>query len=151
MSKFNVDFSHVTRALDKRSHKFDTVKTQLEKVAWDVYRFKNAAADELWQVESTDDGDYIVALYNDEDKIATASTPIWSVKVKNSELHVWYKQDHLCKVDASELGLQPQDLTLAQRWLPAKLATNKRLVTALFNSIEPSARQTIFSKYPELS
>jgi len=151
MPKFLVDLDQVARNMSKRAFKFADVQDKFERVAFDIFRKKDGNAEELWQVQNADDGDYIVALYNDEEeKIATASVPAWSVIVKNADFHIFYKQDYLCKVAASQLGFENTDIELAQRYLPSKLASNKNLVKALFNTVNNETRKEWLAKYPEL-
>ncbi len=151
MPKFSIDLDNVSSVVSKKSYKLSDVKDKLVKVAFDVVKFKDAPADELWQIQSSDDGDYIIALYNEEDKIATASFQPWSVLVKSADLHIFYKQEHLCKVASSFLGLKESDLSLVKEYLPKKLASNKTLVKALLNSVDRDTQQSILAKYPELA
>lgn len=151
MPTFSVDLDNLAGTLSKRSYKFLDVKDKIEKIAFDIYRFKGASVEELWQVQNTDDGDYIVALYNDDEEIvAKASVQPWSVLVKNAELHIFYKANHICKMGADQLGFKEQDLALATTYLPKKLADNKKLVNSLLNSVDSNTRSVILSKYPEL-
>lgn len=148
--KTNVNLEPVLGAYHKRKFKFDDVKSNFTKVAFDIYRKNDAPKDELWQIQSADDGDYIIALY-DEEKVATASFQPWSVVIKNADLHVFYKQEHLCKVASTQLGFQESDLSLAKQYLPSKLASNKNLVKALLNTVDHVTQRSILSKYPELA
>lgn len=154
MPRFSVDLDSVAKSLSKRSFKFSDVQNKFEKVAFDIFRKKDGNPEELWQVQNADDGNaYIVAIYNEDDeKVATASVkPDWSVIVTNADLHVFYKQEHLCKVAAAQLGLKETDLSLTKRYLPAKLAENKFLVKALLNSLDPNVSKNFLLKYPELA
>jgi hypothetical protein len=151
MPKFSIDLDNVSSVVSKKSYKLSDVKDKLVKVAFDVVRFKDAPEDELWQIQNSDDGDYIIALYNDDEKIVTASLQPWSVIVKNSDVHVFYKKEHLCKVASSELGLQESDLSLVKQYLPKKLASNKNLVKSLLNSVDRDTQKSILAKYPELA
>ena len=134
------------------------MKDRLEKVAFDVVRFKdgdNGAA--LWQVQSNDDGEqYIVALYNDEEEnVKTASVAEkspWQVsfsKIANV-IQISYKNDPLLKVAAGKLGVAPKEISKIPGYLPAKLAENKKLVAALLSELPLTVRTQILRKYPEL-
>lgn len=151
MPKFSIDLDPVVHSMSKKTLKLADVQGKIEKIGFDIVRFHDAADDELWQIQSGDDGDYIVALYDNDEKVVTASAKPWSVLVKNADLHIFYKQDHICKVAASQLGFQEQDLTLAKRYLPEKLAANKVLVKALLKSVDQDTSKAILSKYPELA
>ncbi len=151
MPKFNVDYSSLAGQITKKAFRLTDVKDQLETVAFDIVRFKDGdKGAELWQVQSADDGDYIVALY-DEEVEKTASIP-WSVLVtKNGkDLQISYKGDPLVRLASSKLGIPSHELHKAEQYLPEKLATNKKLVKALLSELSDAARQEVSKRYPEL-
>lgn len=154
MPKFSIDYSGLAK-LTKRAYRLSDVKDQLETVAFDIVRFKDAdKGAELWQVQSADDGDYIVSLYDDEDAAVekTASSNPWGVLVtKNgSDLQISYKGDPLVRLASSKLGIPSSELHKAEQYLPEKLATNKKLVKALLSELSEAARQEVSKRYPEL-
>lgn len=153
MPKFSVDLNKVANIMANRSFKLSDVKDKIEKIAFDIFKFKGASADELWQLQDTDEGTYLVALYeDDEEKVATASIKSsWNVVVKDKSLHFFYKNDYLCCVAATDLGFQDKDLELACKYLPEKLVSNKSLSQQLLNSIEEPTRKAIAKKHPELA
>lgn len=151
MPKFSIDYSDLAK-IQKKAYRLSDVKDQLETVAFDVVRFKDGdKGSELWQVQSADDGDYIVALY-DEDVEKTASANPWGVFVtKNgSGLQISYKGDPLVSLASSKLGIPSSELHKAEQYLPEKLATNKKLVKALLSELSDTARQVVSKRYPEL-
>lgn len=153
MPKFSIDLDNVTNTVLKKSFKLSEVKDKIQKIGFDIVRFKDGNPEELWQIQSAEDGsEYVVALYNDEEKVVTASMkPHWSAVVRNNELHIFYKKDFLCKIASSKLGFTNEDLSLAKRYLPNKLAENKNLVKALFKDLDEQTCKNILSKYPELA
>jgi hypothetical protein len=157
MKNISIDYSGLANQFVKKAYRLSDVKDQLETVAFDVVRFKDGDhGAELWQVQSADDGDYIVALYEDEEateKTASkAPPPAWSVLVtKNgSDLQVSYKGDPLVRLSAAKLGIPSNELHQAEKYLPEKLATNKQLVKALLSLLNDAARQEVSKRYPEL-
>jgi hypothetical protein len=152
MAKFNLDYSGLANTITKKAYRLSDVKDQLETVAFDVVRFKtNDKGAELWQVNHAEDGDYIVALYEDEDELEKTAV-LWNVLVtKNgSDLQVSYKGDPLVRLSASKLGIPSTELHKAEKYLPEKLATNKKLVKALLSELNETARQEVSKRYPEL-
>ena len=151
MPKFTVDYSSLANQITKRAYRLSDVKDQLETVAFDVVRFKDSdQSADLWQVQSADDGEYIVALYQPDEEEKTAA--LWDVSVNKtaSSLEVSYKGDPIVKVAASRLGIPFSELNKVPSYLPAKLAGNKRLVKALLSELSPTAKQEVLTKYPEL-
>lgn len=152
MPKFSIDYSSLAK-LTKKAYRLSDVKDQLETVAFDIVRFKDGdKGAELWQVQSADDGDYIVALYDEEEVEKTASANPWGVLVtKNgSDLQISYKGDPLVRLASSKLGIPSSELHKAEEYLPEKLATNKKLVKALLSELSEAARQEVSKRYPEL-
>lgn len=154
MSKFRVDYDSLAHQITKRAYRLTDVKDQLETVAFDIVRFKdNDKGADLWQVQSADDGEYIVALYQPEEAEEKTTTAAgWSVLVSKtgSDLQVSYKGDPIVRMASSKLGIPPAELHKVPEYLPAKLAANKKLVQALLKELSESAKKEVLKKYPEL-
>lgn len=151
MKKFAIDYSALANQMVKRAYKLSDVKDQLETVAFDVVRFKDSdISADLWQVQSADDGEYIVALYQPDEEEKTAAT--WDVAVNKtaSAIDISYKGDPIVRIAASKLGIPSSELNKVPSYLPAKLASNKKLVKALLSELSPTAKQEVLTKYPEL-
>lgn len=152
MSKHTVDYSALAQQLTKKAYKLSDVKDQLETVAFDVVRFKDGdKAAQLWEVQSADDGDYIVALYDEEENTKTAND--WSVVCTKTAglLQVSYKGDPLVSLPFTKLGIPRDQLGKVPQYLPEKLTSNKKLVKALLNELSAEAKQEVLKKYPELA
>jgi hypothetical protein len=150
MTKFSIDYAGLENRVYKKAYKLSDVKDRIETVAFDIVRFRDSDdSANLWQVQSADDGDYIVAMYQaDEEKTAAS----WGVTVSKlaGDLHISYKGDPIVKVNFSKLGIPRSELSKIEEYLPAKLTNNKKLVTALLNELTGSAKKEVLNKYPEL-
>ena len=152
MPKFTLDYDNLHATLTKKAYRLEDVKDQLESVAFGIVKFKDSdKAAQLWEVQSSDDGDYIVALY-DQDEDVTKTANDWRVTfVKNAgQLQISYKGDPIVSLASSKLGIPPTELDKAEHYLPKKLSENKKLVKALLNELNPTAKITVYKKYPEL-
>lgn len=152
MSKDSINYSALAHQITKKAYRLAEVKDQLETVAFDVVRFKDGdKGAQLWEVQSSDDGDYIVALYDDEENTKTASD--WSVVVTKtaSMLQVSYKGDPLVRLPFTKLGIPRAQLDRVPQYLPEKLTSNKKLVKALLNELTAEAKLEVLNKYPELA
>lgn len=150
---FKVDFDKLETRLLKKSYRLSEVKDRLETVSWDIVRFKDGdEASKLWQVQSANDGDYIVTLYQEEDLEKTARSP-WQVSLSKigKDISFFYKGDQIAKIAASKFQIPENELPSMERYLPSKLASNKKLVALLLNSLNETAKNLVLSKYPELS
>lgn len=147
---FSIDYSNLEGKIYKKAYKFEDVKNHLETVAFDVVRFKDGdKGANLWQVQNSDDGDYIVALYQpDEEKTAC----VWDVVINKiaGNLQISYKGDPLVKIACSKLGIPRNELEKVKEYLPTKLSGNKKLVKAMLNELPYLSRQEVLKKYPEL-
>ena len=155
MSKFSVDYQKLSNSIDKTFYKLSEVKHKLEKVAFDVFRMKDGNSEELWQIQNSDDGDYIVAKYelddikNVEVKAANSS---WDILISNSsgDINIFYKGHPITKVAGAQFGINVEDLSLVKKYLPNKLSSDKNLVKALFATLDKNVKENLLNLYPEL-
>jgi len=150
MSKFGINYSGLENTIMKKAYRLEDVESKIERVAFDIVKFKDDDdGANLWQIQSADDGDYIVAIYNQEEE-KTAND--WSVKLSKvgSALQVSYKGDPIVRVASNRLGIPPSELFKIEKYLPEKLAENKKLVRVLLNELDESAKNEILNRYPEL-
>lgn len=151
MSKFAINYSSLENTIYKKAYRLEDVKDNIERVAFDVVRFKdddNGA--NLWQIQSADDGDYIVSIYEPDPEEKVAAN--WSVAINkiSGDMQISYKGDPLVRLAYNRLGIPRSELNKAEQYLPQKLADNKKLVNALLNELNESAKKEVLSKYPEL-
>lgn len=148
--KQSIDYSKLENTIYKKAYKLSDVKDRLESVAFDIVRFKDSdSSANLWQIQNSDDGDYIVALYQN-DEVKTSSH--WEVSLLKTagSIQISYKGDPLVVIASSKLGIPQAELPQVKQYLPAKLAENKKLVSALLKELTPSVRELVINKYPEL-
>lgn len=156
MPKFSIDYNELSNSVSharKEFFKLSDVKHRLEKVGFDVVRFKDGNPDELWQIQNSDDGDYIVARYeSDEPKVEGKAASRWDLMVSESsgDINIFYKGQPITKMAASKLGINSEDLSTVKRFLPSKLASDKSFVKALLSTLDETSRDAILKLYPEL-
>ncbi len=151
MSQFKVDYNSLHETLYKKAYKLSEVSSQVEKVAFDIVRFKDGdKAANLWQIQSADDGEYIVALYQPDETEKKASS--WNVEINKvaSDISIFYKGEPIIRLASSKLGIPKNELDQVSSYLPEKLASNKKLVSSLFKLLSPQAKSEVLKKYPEL-
>jgi len=151
MSKFTVNYDSLDTQIGKKTYKLADVQGRIEKVAFDVVRFKDGEPEQLWQIHSADDGDYIVSLYDDESTKKEAAS--WSVVLGKTaaDVHLFYKGEPVVRLAAAKLGIPESELDLVKRYLPGKLATNKKLVASFLKQADAKVRDQLIRKYPELA
>jgi len=155
MSKFNIDYNQLDGKVNKTFYKLSEVKDKIEKVAFDIVRFKDSdKGADLWQIQNGDDGDYIVAKYNPEEEvIKTASVHSnWEVNYNklSNNLNIFYKGEQIAKIASNKLGLTSDTLSNVESFLPQSLENNKKLVTFLLKQLPEVTKNAVLNKYPEL-
>lgn len=137
----------------KKAYKYEDVKHRLVKVAFDIVKFRDSdpSIDGLWQIQSTDDGEVIVATYEDlAEKLEVKSS--WATRADKtaSSINVFYKNDFVKKIAAKDIG-NDIDINKLSEHLPDSLETNKSLRDAFVNNIlTTDEREAFLSKNPEL-
>ena len=152
MDKHSVNYEYMNKKLSQKKHfKFNDVKDRLIKVAFDVVKFKdNDNIDGLWQVQSSDDGEVIVALYEETPKLEAKSS--WSAVADKtaSYVHVFYKNEPVVKLASSDLGISKEDSVSFVENLPKILAENVGIRSSLLNELSAEDKKSFITKYPEL-
>lgn len=135
----------------KKTYKLSEVQNQLVKVAFDVVKFQDNDIEGLWKIEKDEQGEYIVALYDDSELTKSASIP-WQVKVEqDNSCLIFYKDEPVTKISLSSLNIPISEHSLVKSYLPNKLANNQTLVKSLIQSIDNKHLQKICQKYPEFT
>ena len=151
MSKFPINYLGLENSIHKKAYRLADVKDSIERVAFDVVRFKDSdEGANLWQIQSADDGDYIVAIYQPDEDVKVVAN--WSVNINkiSGDMSIAYKGDTLVKIAYSKLGIPRSELNKAEQYLPTKLADNKKLVKFLLNELNEPTKKEVLNKYPEL-
>jgi len=152
LKKNGIDYSKLEDKIFKKSYRFEDVKDRLETVAFDIVKFKDDdKSAQLWQVQSADDGNYIVSLYQQDEEIEKSAN-LWEVAINKTanQLQISYKGDPIVKVAASKLGIPNDEIGTIPEYLPNKLAESKKLVKSLLNELSSASKEEVLKKYPEL-
>jgi hypothetical protein len=152
MNKFDLDYTKLEDKLTaKKAYKLSDVKDKIKKVAFDVVRFTDKQdIDGLWQIQNCEDGDYIVAMYDEnENKDVVKESSKWTVVTDrgNKFANILYKDLPIAKISLASYGMTGED---ARNYLPDSLESNKKLASSLLNTLEPEVLQEVLSKFPEL-
>ena len=149
MEKYGIDFGVLDKQLNAPKRiKLADVKDRIEKVGFGVVRFvdeKNKT--NLWQVV---DGEYIVAMYDEEEIVATAGWSVESDKF-NKTATIFYKDMAVKNVAFAELGIAESDISNFKKVLPQRLASNQDLVRKMIESLDDTYKTIVVQAYPELT
>lgn len=145
-----LDYSILERHSSKPQYKFSETKHLFTRLAFDVFKLNDGSSDDLWKIESTVDGDYLVALYDNDSSVELApkqaSKNLWQVEVQpeSNELHLFYKGTPIHR-------FAHPDARSIRSFLPAKLASDQNFRKALLQELSPSRQSQILKLYPELA
>jgi hypothetical protein len=159
MPKFSIDYQQLSNSVEKKVYKLSEVQHRLEKVAFDVVRFRDGDPEELWQIQNSDDGDYIVARYETDAQAEspktekTASSNAWEVLVNEAsgDINIFYKGFPVVRASLEQTGLPKDSLGDVKKYLPKWLNTEKQLVQSLLKTLSTTERYELLRLYPELS
>lgn len=153
MDKFTINFNTLDQKINKKkAYLLKDVKDKVVKVAFDVVRFTdtNDNIDGLWQIKHSDDGEYIVAMY---DEGPSEKTSAWTTLLdkRGENINVFYKNTPIAKVAASSLNISKEEIPFVCSYLPESLDRNDKLASALLSSLPVDVKTVIKKSHPELS
>lgn len=152
MDKHLVDYDQMNNKLSaKKAFKYNDVKDHLIKVAFDVVKFKSDDnIDGLWQIQSADDGEIIVALYEEPAQLEAKSS--WSALTDKtaSYVHLFYKNEPITKIAMDSLGIKKEEVVGFVESLPKILAENASVRSAMLTELSQEDSSNLIKKYPEL-
>lgn len=154
MNKFSVDYSELTdRIYQQKVYRYEDVKERLVKVAFDIVRFREGDdIDGLWQIQATDDGEVIVAVYEEQPALEAKSSNWAAISDKTgSVVNIFYKGEPVVKFAVSTLGLSKEDTPSLIESLPDTLSRNAGLRGTMLKEMPADERNSLISKFPELN
>jgi len=151
--KFTVDFDRLAQTvLPKRTHRLADVEHRLERVAYDLVRFRDDQdIDQLWKIHDTPEGPVIVALYDEDGNPVREKKSDWEVIPDKKAMHIYYKGEPLVSLSSEQLGIPESEFNIARRWLPRKLASDENLQRLLLEKVASTNRKLIAQRFPELT
>ncbi len=146
------DFNCLDNTLNRRIYRLAEVQDRLLKVGFDVVRFKDDDdLSHLWQVQNTDDGDVIVAMYEDTPADLTVESKWKAVPQKTAGLlHIYYRGEPIHRVKTASLGIQAEDVDWVCTRIGKRLEKEASFRESLLGTLPPGEKAALMSKYPEL-
>lgn len=157
MDKFALDYDSLEKVLDKpKTFRYDDVKHKLIRVASGIVRFlpDEEPIDGLWQIQATDNGEVIVAMYDEgESSEQITAESSWNVVAdsNNKNMHIFYKGEPIKRIAASKAGIASDDVPSFCYNVSKKLNSDKNFRSSLLEELSSVYRMELFSKYPELT
>jgi hypothetical protein len=154
MEKYCVNFDalEVDITPKKASYRLSDVANRIEKVAFDVVRFRDDAdTEQLWQIKQTEEGPVIIALYDESGSLKAESKLDWEAiaEKKTASVHLFYKSEPVIKITAAEANVPADEVDLLARWLPNSLASDTELQVLVLKKMARDNRDLFVGKYPE--
>ncbi len=154
--KFDVDYLNLNQQFTQPKHfNYADVKDRLVKVAFDIVKFRESEAiDGLWQIQQTNDGEIIVATYEDESEANKQASAInWEARsnATGNSVTVFYKGEPVTKLATMQYGIPAEDAHLVCEYVPEKLASNTDFRKKMLNELSNDDRLELLKKFPELN
>lgn len=157
MNRFSVDYSDLQSKLtQKKAYRLSEVQSKIKKVAFDVVRFVDSdRIDDLWQIQSDGENEYIVAMYDDnspdEAKIITAAC-VWTAVADSSKenVNVFYKNTPVSRIALASMGIESSDAHLVCKSLSNKLANDYDFRSNFIANLTDSERTSLLKDDPSL-
>jgi len=159
MDRHSLDYSQLSESLEKSQRKvyrLKDVEDRIERVAFDMVRFKENDTDQLWKVTESEDGPVIVALYDEAGQLSAdgngsvKEASDWRVIADADSVHVYYKSEPISRIAAKDLNIPANELGTVLRWLPQKLASDESLQSFVLSFSGPNGLSHISKTHPEL-
>jgi hypothetical protein len=149
MDKFSIDYGIIAKGLNKRRvFKLSEVADRIEKVAFDVVRFKDDDdTTKLWQIQDTPDGKVIVAIYKDDDDAIKSESEWQALPDKHANVNIYRNGEPIVRLAAADFGIPKEEISLLCRWLPKKIAEDKRMQEYLISKAQ--ATQVVTQDAPK--
>lgn len=148
----DADYEKISNKLNRKAFYFlEDVKDRIEKVAFDVVRFKDSEGlDKLWVVQNQDGRDVIVATYDEEDGLEVKASWEAVASRNGSDVNVYYKGEPVKKFASASLGIPVEEAHVVCRYLPKKLADDSEFRQKFLKGLSAKEREDLVNRFPEL-
>jgi hypothetical protein len=144
MDKFHINWDNFEGIGKDKRIPLKGNEHRITRVAFDLVRFNDNTSEELWQIQSSDDGEFLVRTYNlPEDKIVSESD--WTVNLDKSgeNITVAYKNMPIQRFASKQFGAEDlSEALLLRRTIRKKLALDQGFVDSFVKSL-PENKQEI--------
>lgn len=123
---------------------------RIKKVAFDMVKVYGDEYNDLWKVESTSEGDFLVRASNPEFQVKESSNwkAISDFGCENITLS--YRGVPIARFASSEYSFSPDDIGIFKSALLERAADDSEFVKQVFASQSDAKRDAISSAFPEL-
>ncbi len=140
MLKTELDYDHISNVISEKQDKLPLIGNEhrLIRVAFDLFRLNGDSTEDLWQIQNTDDGEFIVRTFDLQEEESVTKKSNWNVVADSSgrNLTITYRNIPLHKVASNKYNANTLDeVNLLQRTLRDKLSTDKSFVKLLLKEI----------------
>jgi len=94
MDKFSIDYDAVLKEIIPDKNKIPVAGNEhrMVRVAFDLFRLKDGDSEELWQVQSSEDGEFLVRTFSipEDEMIAESSDWLVETDKKEANLTIYY-------------------------------------------------------------
>lgn len=139
MEKFELDFNFLGKAVDPDKSRIPLKgnEDRIVKVALDMVRFKDGGPEELWQIQSNDDGEFLVRTFDvSEEEVIKSSN--WKVLLdkKEENITIAYQNVPIKRIACADYSINNiKEALLLRDTIYDRLNNDNKFVKHLINSV----------------
>jgi len=144
MEKFELDYKSLSNVVDPDTSRIPLKGNEhrIIRVAFDMVRFKDSGPEELWQIQSNDDGEFLVRTFDigDEENVVTSN---WKVMLdkKEENITVAYQNIPIKRVACKEYGAtNTKEAWMLRDTIYERLNSDQKFIRSFYFSL-PSDKQ----------
>jgi hypothetical protein len=150
MDKFKADLSEIQKMLDTNRLPVSGNEHRMVRVAFDFFRLDGDETDDLWEVQSADDGEFLVRTYSLPEETEEIKTSSWSVTADKeyANLTIAYQGVPITRLASKDYGAETlEDGKLLQGVVFNKLATDVEFIKTMILSLPASKKVALLRAF----
>lgn len=146
-----IDYKKVAQKLFPNKIPYSPNKHLFTKVAFDVFRLNSPSVESYWVLEKCDDGEYLVATYDDISDIKSESE--WNAESdkKGQNITLSYKNIPIRRFASDDFKFSSEDVHIFKQALIDKLNEDPDFVNKLLDTLPEDKKNSLMRLFPEFA
>lgn len=147
----SIDFKHILDTIEPKKISYEQNKHRFRKVGFDLFQLKDPNVESYWVLEQCNDGEYLVATYEDEKEIKVEGSWTALEDAKAQNITIAYKNIPIKRISSNEFNFGPNDVHIFKKAAVDKLNNDKEFVKKLLDTLPDDKKLSITQLFPELA
>jgi len=145
-----IDYQKMADVLSPKKIPYVPNKHLFHKVAFDVFQMNDSKIPSYWVLEKCDDGEYLVATYENEEIKSESAWSALSDK-ENQNITLSYRNIPIRRFAMVEFRVKAEDVHIFKQAMIEKLEEDTGFVDKLLNTLPEDKKNSLVSLFPELA